>query len=74
MLTRALQPYPQLPAEGLLWPNVQTLLPSQGRMGPASVFSEIASPLFAKEPSPGPLHNPGALLVSNIFQNDPGKE
>lgn len=30
--------------------------------------------LFAKEPSPGPVAQPRALLVSNIFQNDSGKE
>lgn len=53
-------PHPRLPAQGLLWPNVQILLPSQGRMGPASMFSKVASPYLQKSPpSPGPLHNPG---------------
>lgn len=52
-------PHPRLPAQGLLWPNVQTLLPSQGTMGPASVFSEIASPCLQKSPLQAPLHNPG---------------
>lgn len=43
-------PHSPLPAQGLLWPNVQTLLPSPGSMGPESVFSEIASPCLQKSP------------------------